>query len=120
MKSAWKWVLIGLVVFFLVFLLAIPFFTGICGRTGSMMGPGWSGWDMMGRGYPMMGFGLLTMAAVFLAPLLLIALVAVAVISLQRNARSNSESPTAPVNCPHCGQPVQKDWVACPHCGQKL
>ncbi len=22
--------------------------------------------------------------------------------------------------CPHCGAPVQADWVACPHCGEKL
>jgi hypothetical protein len=120
MKTVWKWALIGIGVFLLVFLLATPFFTGICGRAGSMMAGGWSGWTMMGGGYPMMGFGFLMMVAVVLGPLLLIALVAVAVLALQRNTRSNCETPTIPVTCPHCGKTVQKEWVACPHCGQKL
>jgi DNA-directed RNA polymerase subunit RPC12/RpoP len=120
MKTGWKWVLIGIAVFLLAFLFALPFFTGICGRAGSMMGGGWSGWNMMGGGYPMMGFGSLMMVTIVLAPLLLIALVAAAVIALQRNSRSTSETPTAPIACPHCGKTVQKEWVACPHCGQKL
>jgi DNA-directed RNA polymerase subunit RPC12/RpoP len=120
MKSVWKWVLIGVAVFLSVFLLALPLFTGICGKAGSMMGGGWSGWGMMGGGYPMMGFGFWMMAGVFLVPLLLIALVAGLVISLQRNARSNTETSAPGINCPHCGKMVQKDWVACPHCGKKL
>jgi DNA-directed RNA polymerase subunit RPC12/RpoP len=120
MKSVWKWVLIGIAVFLLAFLLAIPFFTGICGRAGSIMGGGWNGWNMMGGGNSMMGFGFLMMVGVVLAPLLLIALIAAAVIALQRNTQSTGETPTAPVTCPHCGKTVQKEWVACPHCGQKL
>jgi predicted lipid-binding transport protein (Tim44 family) len=116
MNTVRKWLPIVFVVFFVVFFLALPFFAG----PGSMMGGGGYGWGMMGGGYPMMGFGFLMMAAVFLIPLLLIVLVAAVVISLQRNARINSETSAASTNCPHCGKQVQKDWVACPHCGKKL
>ena len=116
MKTEWKWWPIGIGVLLVVFFVALPFFAG----SGSMMGGGGYGWGMMGGGYPMMGFGVLMMAGIVLVPLVLIALGAAVVISLQRNNRSNSESPTAPITCPHCGQTVEKGWVACPHCGQKL
>jgi hypothetical protein len=120
MKTAGKWVLIGIGVFLLAFLLAVPFFTGICGRAGAMMGGGWYGWNMMGGGNSMMGFGSLLMVTIVLASLLLIALVAGAVIVLQRNPRGTGEPSLTPATCLHCGKTVQKEWVACPHCGQKL
>ena len=116
MKTEWKWLPIAIGVFFLVFFIALPFFSG----SSSMMGGGGFGWGMMGGGYPMMGFGWLMMGAVFLVPLLLIVLIVAVVLSLQRNAQGNTATPAANVTCLHCGKAVQKEWVACPHCGKKL
>lgn len=115
MDAIRKWLPIVFAVFFVVFLLTLPYFTG----SGWMMGRGGIGWGMMGGGYPMMGFGWLMMGAVFLAPLVLTGLVAAWVISMQSASHSGTEPPAAEIKCPHCGQTVRKEWVVCPHCGKK-
>ncbi len=114
MKDAWKWLLVGLLVFGLVFFSALPFFGGGWGPYG-MMGPG-----MMG-GYSMMGFGFLTMLFV---PLLVIGAVVVGVVALVRGL--GGAAPATPGMqpgsrpCAHCSKFVQSDWKACPYCGEKL
>ena len=117
MKDVWKWLLVGLLVFGLVFIGALPFFGGGWGPYG-MMGPG-----MMG-GYNMMGgFGFLAMLFV---PLLFIGALVVGVVALIRGL--GGVAPVGPVAggqpgsrpCPHCGKFVQSDWKACPYCGEKL
>ncbi len=115
MNAVRKWLPIVFIIFFVAFFLALPYFSG----SGSMMGRGGISWGMMGGGYPMMGFGWLMMGGIVLAPLLLIALVAAVVISFQRNARGNPDTPAANMACPHCGKMFQKDWVVCPYCGKK-
>lgn len=117
MKAVWKWLLVGLLVFALVFFSALPFFVGWGWGPYGMMGPG-----MMG-GVPMMGgfgfFGFLMMLGMWLVPLALIVAVVASIVAL---ARGLGGTPAASGShpCPHCGKFVQAGWVACPYCGGKL
>lgn len=126
MHSFWKYLLIGLLVFGLVFVVAFPFFIrGFGGYSGyGMMYPG----GMMGGwGFgPMMGsfgiFGGLMMLLAFLLPLGLISLIVFGVISLLRRPATTITPPAyVPTHaCPSCGKPAQADWKTCPYCGQNL
>jgi hypothetical protein len=120
MKSAWKWILLGLAVFLLAFCIALPLFGG-----GSLlplrvmsyrrMMPG----GMMGVG----AFGWVGMLARLVIPLFIVGLVvAVAVMLLKKPSAPPSSTPPASTTspCPKCGKPVEQGWVACPHCGAKL
>jgi hypothetical protein len=62
---------------------------------------------MMNGGYSMMEFGFFIMAAVFLAPVLLIALAVVAVMWIQRTTWNNGGDSAATINCTHCGEAIQ-------------
>ncbi len=77
----------------------------------------------------MMGFGLLTMFAVLVLPLVLIAGLVILLIGVGRNrtttppppSQSSPGIPTAGAEsgrvCSHCGARLQPDWAHCPQCG---
>ena len=120
MKNVWKYLLVGLLVFVLVFAIALPFLGG--GWGPYQMGPGMMGPGMM-RGYNGFGgfslFGGLTMLGMILVPLLLIGAVIAGVMMLIRGT-GGSATLAGARQCPHCGKYVQADWMACPYCGQKI
>jgi len=123
MKNIWKWVLLFVLVFALVFVAAVPFFMH------STLGAGF-GWGMYpGRG--MMSFngpfggmhggfgffgGPFMMAGRFLGPILFLGLV-VLVIILAVNLFKKKQPTRA---CSNCGKPLQMEWMTCPHCGHKV
>ena len=120
MNNVWKYLLVGLGIFLLVFLVGLLFFTG--GGWGQYrMGPGMMGPWMMGPG--MMGsygvFGWLMMLGMFLLPILLIGAIIAGVVLLVRSMGNPATSPRSQP-CPNCGKFVQVAWMACPYCGQKL
>lgn len=123
MKKVWKWVLLFLGVFLVVFLVSLP----LLGLGG--FGPGYGWMPMMGLrsgGYGLWGgnfghgFGLfgggLMMLGMILIPLLLVALV---VLGINALTRKNQAGITDSKPCSNCGKPVQTGWVACPYCGEK-
>jgi hypothetical protein len=149
MNKIWKWVLIGLGVFFLAFCVALPLFLGFGARMLGfgrmpMMGQPFGRFPMMGRGFG--GFHLLG----FLVPLFVLAVVVLAIVGIVLLLRrplkpaaaaiapaaftgpvppvdATSSEPVQPAAevvetrpCPHCGSPIQAGWVACPQCGEKL
>lgn len=91
---------------------------------------GYGGWGMMGPG--MMGgwgfgpFGWLVMIFMWLFPLGLLAVLALGIVWLFRQASGSSGAVGGPSQtaagqpCPSCGRPVQADWRVCPYCGQQL
>jgi hypothetical protein len=120
MKSAWKWIVFGLVIFVLAFCIALPLLGGgslLPARVMSYRG---------GMAHGMMGVGALGgigMLARLVIPLLFVGLVAAVVVLLLRKPSTPPVStPPAPttVACRKCGKPVEQGWVACPHCGAKL
>jgi uncharacterized membrane protein len=117
MRGLWKYLLVGLLVFGLVF-VAVTFllFPGL-GWNGMMGNWGYS--PMMYGGFGMMG-GLM-MLLVFLVPLGVIALIVVGVVALLRRPAQMTPPPQNPAKtCPNCGRSVQTDWTACPYCGKTL
>lgn len=148
MRNFWKYLLIFLGVFAVVFVAALVLFGARYGMGGFGSGMMFGGQHpMMGRG-GFMGFGLLRGflgLALCLVPLGLLALLAAGVVALVRrpgavvppiqSATPHAVEPAAPQPvvvvplaqvqpdthaCPHCGQPVQNNWVACPYCGGDL
>ncbi len=135
MGRIWKYILVGLLVFGLVFVVALTFFSrGIGGYNGNgvsypgwMMG-GWGNGPMMGSwsyGPMMGGFGIFGWVMMLLGFLLLagvIALIVFGVAALVRHPVATTVMPAqAQVQaCPSCGKPVQADWKNCPYCGQNL
>ena len=119
MSNVWKYLLVGLLVFILVFAIALPFFGGRWAPYG--MGPWMMGPGMM-HGYNGFGgfgmYGGLMMLGMILLPLLLIGAVIAGVAALVRGMGSSSTR-TEARPCPHCGKYIQTDWVVCPYCGQK-
>lgn len=116
MSNVWKYLLVGLLVFVLVFAIALPFLGGGWAPYG--MGPWMMGPGMM-RGYNGFGlFGGLVMLGMVLVPLLLIGVLITGVVALLRGT-GGSTTPPGARPCPHCGRYIQADWVACPYCGQK-
>jgi hypothetical protein len=118
MKSIWKWILLGLGTFLVVFLIAFPLLGGwsvFPARTVNgygLMHAGMMGWGGFG------GFGLLIGAA---APILLIAGVAALVYFLIKGPEKPQAVPPAlpTTPCAYCGKPLDPGWVACPYCGKK-
>ncbi len=115
MKSVWKWILFGLVVFVLAFCIALPIF----GR-GFLL-PGRMAYSRGMMPYGMMGVGAvgwLGVLARLAIPVLFVVFVVALVVMLTRRPSTPPAALTKP--CPKCGQPVEQGWVACPHCGEKL
>jgi hypothetical protein len=119
MNNAWKYLLVGLLIFVLVFAMALPFFGG--GWGPYQMGPWMMGPRMM-HGYNGFGgfsmFGGLMMFGMILVPLILIGAVIAGVVALVRGI-AGSSTPPAARPCPHCSRYIQAEWVVCPYCGQK-
>jgi hypothetical protein len=124
MKNGWKYLLVGLGILIIVFLIALPFFGfGFFGPFGHgfMMGPGM----MRGYYYPR-GFGFfnpLMAIGTFVIPLLLIVGVVALVVALVRGSSRPSGVTTPqpqPRTCPNCGKSAQADWKNCPYCGNAL
>jgi hypothetical protein len=132
MNKTLKWILIGLGIAIVAFLLAMVAFG--FHRGGFAMMRGYGDFDGLNRGYgrlpmmgfmPMMAFGLLR--GIF--GLGILALAVIGIVLLVRNHRAKKAVPVAPVTpetpaqpeklCAKCGQPVQPDWKVCPHCGKK-
>lgn len=143
MNKFFKW--FGIVVLTLIglCLLAVPFLLFVGMRWAPFMSRGFRGTRMMG------GFGMLGgfwMLARFILPLIVIALIVLAIIAIVRGSKAaapraaqavvvNQPAPTettapveatpdtnvAPVKkCAHCGSVLQSDWVNCPYCGEKI
>ena len=110
MKDIWKYLLVGLAIFLLVFLIGLFFiFSGGWGQYG--MGP----WMMGNYG----GFGWLMMLGMILLPLLVIGVIVAGIVWLARSM-GGLATPLRSQPCPNCGKFVQVGWMACPYCGQKL
>jgi hypothetical protein len=126
MNKTWKWILIGLGIAIVAFLVALPLFG--MHRLGFPMMSRIPGFD---RGFqyigimPMMAFGVIR----GLLGLGILALAVIGVVLLVRNGKSKEVTPIASVvpdvaaeparNCRHCGRELKTDWVACPYCGKK-
>jgi hypothetical protein len=126
MNKTWKWILIGLGIAIVAFVVALPLFG--MHRLGFPMMSRIPGFD---RGFqyigimPLMAFGVIR----GLLGLGVLALAVIGVVLLVRNSKTKEVAPplqgeTDPVtkparNCRHCGRELKTDWVACPYCGKK-
>jgi hypothetical protein len=129
MKSEWKWILYGLLVFVLVAAIALPFFGGWSFTARHALGFGMMQGGMMGRsGFGFSWLGLLARLAI---PAIIIFLLAILFFSLLSRSPKEPAAPAAPAvpavppasastPCPRCGKPVEAGWVACPYCGKNL
>ncbi len=116
MKSVWKWVLLGIAVFVVVFLIALPLWAGFPMMSArGAYGFGMMRGGMMGGG-GLRGIGILTG---FVFPILAIIGVAAFIYSLMKRHSPPAPPPAATVPCEYCGKPLDPGWVACPHCGKK-
>ena len=119
MKSLWKWILLGVAVFGIAFLVSLPLWIG--GPVGPDL---YSGYGMMGRG--MMGggsgwFGWVGMLFRLLIPLILIGGVIALVYYLAKRPSAPPPPAAAPATpCANCGKPLDPGWMACPYCGKKV
>jgi len=126
MNKTLKWVLIGLGIAVLAFLIALPLF-GMHRLGFSMMSryPGVDrGFPLM-RAMPMMAFGLVR----GVLGLGVLALAVIGVVLLVRGSRAKQIPPPVTVvpesvvepgkNCRNCGKEINAEWVACPYCGKK-
>jgi uncharacterized membrane protein len=116
MRDLWKYLLVGLVVFGLVFFTVLSLI---------FVGDGWNG--MMGNWgrLPMMGgygiMGIFMILFMVLLPLAAIALIVGGVAAFMRRPTQIMPPPQNTVKtCPSCGKPVQADWQNCPYCRQNL
>lgn len=123
MRNFWKYLLVGLLAFGLVFAVAFMFLSrGAFGYRGYGMMGNWGYFPMMG-GFGMLG-GLMMLLFIGL-PVVLIILAFAGVFGLLNRPQTTvtPPAPTAPAasrTCPECGKPAQADWTTCPYCGQKL
>jgi hypothetical protein len=116
MKSAWKWILLGVAVFLLAFIVALPLFGGFAAmpartiQSFGMMGGGMMDWGIGG----FVWIGLLFRLAL---PVLVVGGAAALVYGLMK--RPSAPVPAATVPCGFCAKPLDPGWVACPYCGKK-
>jgi hypothetical protein len=134
MNKTLKWILIGLGIALVVFLVALCFFA--MHRGGFSMMRGYGDFDRAGRGFggfpmmgfmPMIAFGLLR--GIFGLGVLTLAVIGVVLLVRNGKAKRDAQSVAAPVvpsttpvvekSCKHCGKTLNDDWVACPYCGKK-
>ncbi|MBN2086362.1 MAG: zinc ribbon domain-containing protein [Anaerolineales bacterium] len=116
MKSVWKWILLGIAVFVVAFLIALPLWAGFPMASGEPI----YGYGMMSRGmlnWGMGGIWWIGMLFRLAVPILVIGGVAALVYWLAK--RPSAPPPAATVPCEYCGKPLDPGWVACPHCGKK-
>ncbi|MGB7538022.1 MAG: zinc ribbon domain-containing protein [Anaerolineales bacterium] len=116
MKSVWKWILLGIAVFVVAFLIALPLWAGIPMASGRLIG----GYGMMRggmMGWGLGGFGWIGMLFRLAVPLFVIGGVAALVYHLAK--RPSAPPPAATVPCENCGKPLDPGWLACPYCGKK-
>jgi hypothetical protein len=83
---------------------------------------------LFGAGFGIMGAGgvgragllatIMNLSFACLLPLGVLALLAVGGVWLARRVGSGAHEPD--INCPGCGQPVQRGWKTCPSCGEDL
>lgn len=116
-QTHWKIIIPLLVVLSVAIVLGLGFGALLPFRGGFYPG-------MMGGYRTMMlpGFGLIGMLLMIVAPVGLLALIALAIIWLVQI--TTRPAPTAPIaamrTCAHCGKPAQADWKTCPYCGTAL
>lgn len=131
MKPFWKWFFIGVGVFVLVFLVALPLFSmGHFSRmpmawreSGMHMGGGRFSSGMAFFRAPFMGLlGLLGLGALIGGIVLLVRKASSKPASLVQEfpPQQPVESPAPEIPCPNCQKSLQAGWIACPYCGQKL
>ena len=118
MKNIWKWIVFGLVVFLVSFLVALPLFAG-----------GWMppmrtiyGYGMMHGGMMGWGFGGISWIGMLfrtVLPILAVAGGIALVYWLVKPGAPQAEPPVPTTPCHSCGKPLNPDWVACPYCGKK-
>ena len=126
MNKTLKWVLIGLGIAILAFLIALPLFN--MHRLGFSMMSRYPGLDRgfpLMRAMPMMAFGLIR----GILGLGVLALAVLGVVLLVCSGKSGQVTPPAAVippsvvvpakQCRHCSREINTDWVACPYCGKK-
>jgi hypothetical protein len=119
MKSIWKWILFGAVIFLLAFCIALPLLGGLSAMPvrsingygmmrGGMMDGGWGG---------LSGIGMLFRLAI---PVAGIAGLAALVYYFAKRPSAPSSTPPVPTKpCSNCDKPLDPGWVACPYCGKK-
>jgi hypothetical protein len=117
MKSIWKWILIGVIVFLAAFLIALPLFGGwSMFPARSMFGFGMVHRGVMGWGR----FGWIGGLVGLAVPILLIAgVVALVFFLVKRPTPPPTPAPAPTKPCTNCGKPLDPVWVACPYCGKK-
>jgi hypothetical protein len=129
MKNFWKYLLLFLGVFLVVFCVALPLFgLGFMRMGGYNFNLGDFGRMPMMNGFSRGGFGLLGVVFTLFRiaiPLVLLALAVVGVVALVRRRSPAASAAAAPVmveteTCPNCGRAVEKGWSHCPYCGQNL
>ena len=123
-KVNWTVVAVFGIVLLFAFLIGISLLSGFGGYGGygrgwGMMGPGMMG----GRGFA--PFGWIGMLLMWLVPTGFFVLVALGIVWLVRVVgKTGSNQPPAPAvptrTCPNCHKPVQADWHNCPYCGTAL
>jgi hypothetical protein len=122
MKKTWQWILLGIGVFVVVFLIALFVINRFTGFGMPMMGLSYRFHPMMR--FPMMGgFGFFGGFRIFgiLLFLAFIALVVWGIVTLFRRKPAQIQTPAPEMKtCSNCGKPVQVGWVACPYCGNPL
>ena len=130
MNKTLKWILIGLGIALVAFLIALAFFG--MHRGGFSMMRGYGDFDRLGRGFgafPMMGF--MPMIAFGLLRGILglgvLALAVIGVVLLVRNGKAKnaaqaaasapvvpSATPVVEKSCKHCGKSLNEDWAGLP------
>jgi hypothetical protein len=131
MNKTLKWVLIGLGIALVAFLIALACFRGF-GFGHPMMGRAGGFERGFERGFGGFGMGLMFLMGLrFLVPLGVLALAVVGIVALARGHKAKKAAaltsaavqpvvtPEPEKLCAKCAKPVKLDWVACPYCGKK-
>ena len=118
MKNIWKWIVFGLAVFLVSFLVALPLFAGTWMPSMRTV----LRYDMMHDGMMGLGFGGISWIGMLfrsVLPTLFVVGGIALVYLLVKSAGPKAVAPVPTTPCYSCEKPLNPDWVACPYCGKK-